>query len=70
MTATDEFLQRIAASLDNAFNGSRRPKPTGFVLLTFPFNGAPGNRVNYISNANRADVVAALEEIVARFKEE
>lgn len=64
------LMNDIAAALDNAFNGDARGanRKVGFVLLQFPFDGPEGQRTNYISNANRKDIVVALKEIVARFE--
>ena len=63
-------MQTLAGSLDKAFNGDKRGKDrdTGFVLLMFPFGAEEGARTNYISNADRRDIVVALKEIVARFE--
>lgn len=63
-------MNTLAGSLDRAFNGDKRGKDraTGFVLLTFPFGAEEGARTNYISNADRRDIVVALKEIVARFE--
>ena len=65
-----EMMNKLAAGLDSAFNGQKRGKDrdTGFVLLMFPFNATEGARTNYISNADRRDIVVALKEIVARFE--
>ena len=63
---TDIHLQ-IAKALDATLNGDL-PRKIGFVVLTFPFGDAPGRRVNYVSNAERADIVTSLKEIVARFE--
>ena len=62
--------QDIACGIDKILNGDARGKDraNGFVLLMFPFDGPEGQRVNYVSNAERADIVAALKEIVARFE--
>jgi len=38
----------------------------GFALLVFDFN-SPG-RMNYISNAQRADMVNALKELITKFE--
>lgn len=63
------LMNQIAAGLDEAFNGPKgEPRKVGFVLLQFPFGGPEGARTNYISNANRKDIVVALKEIVARFE--
>ena len=63
-------MNTLAGSLDKAFNGDKRGKDrsTGFVLLMFPFDAAEGARTNYISNADRRDIVVAMKEIVARFE--
>ena len=65
-----EQMNQIARTLDAAFNGAKRGKErtTGFVLLMFQFDTPEGARTNYISNADRRDIVVALKEIVARFE--
>lgn len=61
-------MQDLAHQLDHFFNGPAHgeDKQTGFVLMVFPFG--EGGRCNYISNANRKDVLATLKEQVARFE--
>ena len=55
-------MQDAAQAIDWFFNGSG-PKVTGFVLLAFPMNGVDKDaRCNYISNANRLDIVRLLRE--------
>lgn len=61
-----QFLNDIAASLDEGFNGAARPKKIGFVLLMAEFGKIEGGRVNYISNADRADMIAMMREWLAR----
>ena len=63
-------LQGLCIGLDDVLNGADARTPqakNGLVLLVFPF-GATGERVNYISNCQRKDVLVALKEIVARFE--
>lgn len=62
-------MQAIASVLDEQFNpgAARGQRTTGFVLLVFPFGNTDG-RCNYISNADRADVVTMLKEQLARFE--
>ena len=38
----------------------------GFALLVFPLGSAPDGRVNYISNAQRKDMLVAMKEFIAR----
>lgn len=61
-------MQFLAREIDHLFNGDLRgqDRTTGFVLLVFPFNDE--GRVNYMSNAERADVVNMLKEQIARFE--
>lgn len=66
-------MNAIAEVLDDTFKGDKRgaDRKTGFVLLVFPFTGPDGEkydgRANYISNANRADIVTLLKEQLAYF---
>jgi hypothetical protein len=64
-----DLLNGLAGLLDTALNGAAKgaARENGFVLLVFPFDGRKG-RANYISNAQRADVLTLLKEQVARFE--
>jgi len=66
-----ETMNTLARTLDEIFNGDAKgaDRKTGFILMVFPFNevGA-GGRANYISNANRANVVTMLKEQIKRFE--
>lgn len=51
--AYEKKMNHIAVALDRFFNGDLRgqARPTGFVLMVFPFGDDPvGARCNYISN--------------------
>ena len=66
---TPEFKQQmndLAGALDRIFNGDTRPKQTGFALLVFEFNNSSNSRINYISNAQREDMLTAMKEFIAR----
>lgn len=39
-------------------------QPWGFCLIVFPLN-TPDGRVNYLSNANREDMLIAMKEFIA-----
>jgi hypothetical protein len=52
-------MNKLAEVLDDMFDGY------GFSLLVFPLNGADG-RMNYISNADRACMLVAMKEFIAR----
>lgn len=62
-------MQALASVLDEQFNPgvARGERTTGFVLLVFPFGNTDG-RCNYISNADRKDVVTMLREQLAYFE--
>jgi len=65
-----ENMKAIAQVLNETFNGELKGKdrPTGFILLVFPFGDETG-RCNYISNgADRKDVVRLLKEQIKRFE--
>jgi predicted RNA-binding protein len=61
-------MNDLADALDTYFNGALRgeKRHTGFCLMVFRFG--EGGRANYISNANREDVVTLLKEQLARFE--
>lgn len=65
-----EKMNQLARFIDQFFNEHERGKdrPTGFVLLVFPFEDRAG-RCNYISNgADRDDIVVLMKEMIARFE--
>jgi hypothetical protein len=64
-----EQMQQLARVLDNVLNGGAKgdDRKTGFCLMIFPFADFDG-RANYISNANREDIVILLKEQLARFQ--
>jgi hypothetical protein len=62
-----KMMNALARILEEVLNGKERPKQNGFILLIFPFEDHEG-RCNYISNANRADVVTMLKEQIKRFE--
>lgn len=62
-----QMLNDLARGIDAVLNGSERPKQLGFCLLMFEFGITGGSgRVNYISNANRRDMIVAVKEWLAR----
>jgi hypothetical protein len=65
------LMNTIAGALDEAFNGEAKgtDRKTGFILMVFPFDEVTGRgRINYISNAERADVVTMLKHQIKRFE--
>lgn len=62
-------MNSLAHILDEGFNGHLRGKDrkVGFILMVFNF-GDDSGRTNYISNADRKDVVAMLKHQIARFE--
>ena len=60
------MMNAVAKALDHAFNPDLQNKKFGFALLVFPFGEAPSNRMNYICNAHRDDMIAALKEFISR----
>ena len=61
-------MNTIARVLNDHFNDGAVPKQVGFVLLVMPFDALPGVRVNYVSNADRKDVIVMMKEVLARFE--
>lgn len=59
-------LRALAETIDEFLN-PYDPKDTGFIVLMFPFEASEG-RCNYISNADRQDVMAMLREQLSYFE--
>lgn len=62
MSDTRKIMNDIGDSVKK-----KLPDGFGFFVLVFPFNDDEA-RANYVSNANREDVVRVMEETVMRFK--
>ena len=67
-----EQMNELAYLVDRFFNGSLKGKDreVGFVLMVFDFKEHKNvnSRCNYISNAERSDVVKLLKEQIKRFE--
>lgn len=69
-----EQMNALASAIDTIFNGQSAPglppppKKVAFVLLTARFGDVAEGRVNYISNGERADIIAMMKELIARFE--
>lgn len=61
-----EQMKDLARIIDKFLNRDGQKK-NGFIIMMFPFNNHEG-RTNYISNANRKDVVIMLKEQIKRFE--
>lgn len=64
-------MKALAETIDEFFNGPRKgnDRKVGFAVLVFEFGDAISkDRINYISNANRKDMITAMKELVARFE--
>lgn len=59
-------MNRVAEVLDRQFNPVIGERKVGFVLLISEFGKIEGGRVNYISNGERADMIAMMKEYIAR----
>lgn len=58
-------MRAIMETLDHYLNGSHRPRVTGIAILMFSLEGAQ-DRVNYMSNCDRKDMLVAMKEFIAR----
>lgn len=61
-----ESMQVMAEVIDGYLNGKQQPKRVGFAVFVFPFGETKDGRVNYVSNASRADMLVAVREWLAR----
>ena len=65
-------MNELAKMLDETFNGKNKGKNRkyGFMLSVFPFGNIEGGRFNYISNADKKNIVTLLKEMVVKFEKE
>lgn len=59
------FGQVVAKALDKVMNPGGK-KNVGFAVFWFEFGKTEGGRVNYVSNAQREDMLVAVREWLAR----
>ena len=62
----EEAMQNFARELSDVLD-KLHGKRTRFTLITFDYDD-PNNASSYISNANREDMITALEELVKVLK--
>jgi hypothetical protein len=58
-----EIGRTVAAAVDDAAGG---PKRLGFALLVFDYGA--GGTMAYASNAQRADMIEAIEELIGHLR--
>jgi hypothetical protein len=64
-------MKALAEAVDEALNGQRsvvKQPRWGFALLVFPFGDPGQDRMNYIGNGQRDDVLVAIKELAARWE--
>lgn len=61
----DHPMNQMARAIDQFLNDPTQPRRLGFILLVAEFGKIEGGRVNYISNGDRADMIAMLREYLA-----
>jgi hypothetical protein len=61
-----DFMNRLAPALDKGLNADGNKK-FGFFLAIFPFGDEEG-RFNYISNADRKDIIVLMKEMIVKFE--
>jgi hypothetical protein len=63
-------MKELAQFIDSIFNGgdTGADRKVGFTLLVFPLGVEEKGRMNYVSNADRRDMIVSLKELVANFE--
>ena len=73
MQHTEAVMQGLASGIDGILNGDQEDplntgRKYGFVLLVAEFGDIAEGRVNYVSNGDKATMVAMLKEYLARLE--
>jgi hypothetical protein len=65
-----EKMKSIARGIDKIFNEDPQGRTVGFILMVFPFGALEmgDHHCNYMSNAERDDVIEMLREQIAYFE--
>lgn len=61
-------MNSLAMMINEILNPDPKKMEHGFCIIMFPFGDVPESRINYISNANRADMVCGLKELIANLE--
>lgn len=67
MTEDEHFMalmQTVAQMVDGGLNGRAGERTVAFAIVLAPFGEKPVGRVNFISNADRADMIAMMQEYI------
>lgn len=66
----NEIMAALAAMLDDILNGERIPGEDKhvFALIVMTPGAIGGSHANWVSNGERADMLAAMKEMVGRFE--
>jgi len=67
MNKREDLLNALAATLDKTLPTIYNIERVGFVLLTFSFD-VESKSGDYVSNANRDDIIKALREVADRLE--
>lgn len=65
-----QLMNSLGRGIDDLLNGkgvAPGARKFGFALLVFDLNNT-GGRMNYASNSNREDMIAAMKELLAKFE--
>lgn len=66
MSDPKAYYSALASGIDDALNVPGSPKKLAFCLFVAEFGKIEGGRVNFISNGDRADMIAMVKEWLAR----
>jgi hypothetical protein len=66
MRIQTKMQHQLASLIDRILNGDEKPGEICFVLLTCKFGAYQGGQVNFVSNGDRASVIAMMKEYIAR----
>lgn len=66
MSDQKAYFNALASGIDDALNGPGGPKKVAFCLFVAEFGKIDGGRVNFVSNGDRADMIAMVKEWLAR----
>jgi hypothetical protein len=62
------IMGTLAHAIDQLVNKDKKPPENGFVLIVFPFGLMDGQKVNYVTNARREDLIILMRGQIARLE--
>jgi hypothetical protein len=63
-----EQMKAVLSAVDEFINPDKKNKRIGITLLMFPFGNEDSGRINYMSTAERKDMILSMKLLIAKWE--